>query len=178
MRVSRLPYSLAGQLITALLGGVMAIGAPGCNGFTLNIGSGADKDMYGRAVVNNGTVNWSAGYLRGGQGTVFTNAAGATFNDQNAPGYTMYNAWGGTFYFQNNGTYVRNVGGTTYFDIPFNNAALVDLKQGNLEFRAGGTLSASGSMAAAANTNVFFRTDYTIANGSALTGAGNYWLTG
>ncbi|MBI5763750.1 MAG: hypothetical protein HZA51_09535 [Planctomycetes bacterium] len=53
MRVSRLPYSLAGQLIIAVLGGVMAIGAPGCNGFTLNLGSGGGPLTNGLGFLLN-----------------------------------------------------------------------------------------------------------------------------
>jgi hypothetical protein len=64
MRVSRLPYTVAGQLITALLGGVMAIGSPGCNGFTLNVGSGGlVTDSLG-FLLNNDTSSDLLGALR------------------------------------------------------------------------------------------------------------------
>ncbi|MEK6642614.1 MAG: hypothetical protein AABZ08_01795 [Planctomycetota bacterium] len=64
MRVSRLPYSLAGQLTTALLGGVMAIGAPGCNGFTLNIGSGGVVTNSLGFLLNTDTSSDLLGALR------------------------------------------------------------------------------------------------------------------
>ncbi len=150
------------------------------SGATLNIATGSDHDLSARSITNNGTVNWTSGYIRGGQGSVFTNSVGAVFNDRNASGYTFHvpGGYGGNFTFENQGIYSRDAAGTTFFDIPFNNSGTVDLAQGSLEFRAGGTLDAVGTMTAARGTNIYFRTDYTVRSGSSLLGAGDYWLTG
>ena len=145
----------------------------------LTLGSGANHDFNGGTIVNQGTVNWLNGYIRSGSGGSFTNAAGATFNDFNASSYTVHNpGWGGSFVFTNDGTYVRNAGGTTHFDIPFNNNGTVSLLQGDIQFRAGGTLTASGLISAASGTNVYFTNGYSVSNSASLTGAGTYRLTG
>ena len=52
------------------------------------------RDFNARAVINHGTVNWNSGYIRSGNGGSFTNAAGATFNDFNAPSYPINNPFG------------------------------------------------------------------------------------
>ncbi len=136
------------------------------------------RDFNLRDIVNLGTVNWHSGYIRGGHGSTFTNAAGANFNDFNAPGYTINNPFGGTFTFLNQGTYTRNATGTSYFDSPFDNHGTIILTQGDLQFRGGGTLATGGTINAASGTNVYFTNSYSVANASSLLGAGTYWLTG
>ncbi len=118
-------------------------------GTILNLVSGNHKDFDSRTIRNEGTVNWNAGYLRSGNGGSFTNAAGATFNDHNASGYTVHNPFGGTFTFTNAGTYVRSVGSTTAFDVPFVNTGTLRAEAGTLRFNStftntGGTLVAAG----------------------------------
>ena len=147
-------------------------------GTVLNLVSGNSKDFDSRNIVNRGTVNWQLGYLRAGHGSVFTNAAGGTFNDQNASGYTVHNPFGGTFTFVNDGNYVRNVGGTTSYDTPFNNNGVVNLQQGDIQIRQGGTMSATSVVNAAAGTNLYFTNDYTLLSGSQFSGAGNVSQTG
>ena len=151
-------------------------------GTTLNLTYANDttRDFYGRGIVNNGVVNWTNAYLRGGQGSSFTNAAGGVFNDFNASGYSVYNpSWGGTFVFTNDGTYIRNAGGTTYFDTTFNNNGSVQLQRGDLQIRQGGAMSATGNLLAAPGTNVYFTGNtFTVANAASLSGSGTYWLTG
>ena len=144
----------------------------------LTLGNGANHDLNGGTIVNQGTVTWNDGYIRGGTGATFTNADGATFNDLNASGYTVHNpGWGGSFVFTNNGTYVRNTTNTTYFDVPFTNNGTVSLLQGDIQFRAGGTLASAGTITAASGTNVHFTNGFTIADGSSLGGAGTFRLT-
>ena len=43
-----------------------------------------------------------------------------------------------TAVFVNNGTYNRNVTGTTYFDTAFNNNGTLNLQQGDIQVRQGG----------------------------------------
>ena len=146
-------------------------------GAALSMATGNHHDFNARNIVNNGTTTWTSGYIRAGSGSTFTN--NGTFSDLNAGSYSFHvpGEFGGTFSFTNNGSYVRNAGGTTYFDIPFDNNSTLELKQGNVEFRAGGTSSATGKIDAVAGTNVYFRNNYTIQNGASLAGLGNYWLT-
>jgi hypothetical protein len=114
----------------------------------LTLGSSADHDFNGGTIVNQGTVNWLGGYIRSGSGGTFTNAAGATFNDLNASGYSVHNpGWGGSFVFTNDGTYIRDVGNTTYFDIPFVNAGTLSLRQGELRLNTSNTFQSSGTLA-------------------------------
>ena len=145
---------------------------------TLNLTTGNSKDFAYRAIVNRGIVNWTSGYLRGGHGATFTNAAGATFNDLNTSGYTVHNPFGGTFTFVNDGTYVRDVPGTTNFDAPFNNSGTLTLSLGSLQVRQGGTMSATSVVHAAAGTTLTFTASYTLLAGSQLGGAGTYTQTG
>ncbi|MBI5772031.1 MAG: PEP-CTERM sorting domain-containing protein, partial [Verrucomicrobia bacterium] len=144
----------------------------------LNLVSGNSKDFDFRSITNNGTVNWQLGYLRAGHGSVFTNAAGATFNDQNGSSYTVHNPFGGTFAFVNNGTYNRNVGGTTGFDTTFDNHGTINLQQGDLQLRAGGTMGASSVVNATTGTSLFITNSYTLLAGSQFLGAGGFTQTG
>ena len=148
------------------------------SGATLNLAGTGSKDFNQRAIVNEGTVNWTPSYLRAGQGASFTNAAGGTFNDLNSANYTVYNPFGGTFAFTNNGTYVRNVSGTTYFDTTFNNHGTVNLQQGDMQIRQGGTMGATSVVNASAGTTFYFTNDYTLADGSVLNGPGTFYQTG
>jgi fibronectin-binding autotransporter adhesin len=148
-------------------------------GTVLNLVSGANKDFNARTILNQGTVNWHQGYLRSGNGGSFVNAPGATFNDLNASSYTVHTGFAGDggFTFVNQGNYVRNVAGTTYFDTTFNNSGTVTLSQGDIQIRQGGTLTATGVIQAAANTNLYLTNDYTVLAGSQFTGAGSFTHT-
>ena len=120
-------------------------------GTVLNLTAGHDsyRDFSGRGIVNQGVVNWQSAYLRGGNGSSFTNAAGATFNDQNASGYTIHNPFGGTFAFTNAGTYVKSTSGTTQVQVPFTNTGTLLAQAGTLAFtttftNTGGSILAAG----------------------------------
>src|SRR6185369_7260658 len=108
------------------------------------------RDFNGRAIVNNGTVNWGSAYIRGGNGSTFVN--NGTFNDTQTQGWTIHNpnfgGTAGTFTFANNGS--------------------VSVLHGALQFRAGGTLAPAGSISAASGANVYFTNGYTVNNGSSL----------
>jgi len=143
---------------------------------TIDAATSDGRDFTGREIVNQGTFNWNAANLRSGNGGKFTNAAGATFNDRNGAGYAVQNTSTGTFVFTNDGTYTRAAAGTTAIDATFDNNGSVDLQQGALELRGGGTMSAHGTMAAAKDTNVYFKNGYTLEDGAALHGQGAYWL--
>src|SRR6185312_9482039 len=79
--------------------------------------------------------------------------------------------------FVNDGRYVRQGADFTYFDVPFNNNGVLSVLSGDVMFRGGGTMSATGAIQAASGTKVYFSNDYTIADGVSLTGEGSYLLT-
>ncbi len=144
------------------------------SGVSLEISGGSYHDFNATTITNHGTVNWLTGYLRSGNGGAFINHG--TFNDRNASGYSIHNpsfgGTAGTFSFINHGTYTRDVGGTTYLDTPFDNHGAVNLQQGDLQLRAGGTMSATSVVNAAAGTTLYFTNNYTLQTGAQFTGAG------
>lgn len=150
------------------------------NGSSLAIGTTSDHDFSGRAITNNGTVNWSAGRLRSGNGGTFVN--NATFNDSTATSTDVNNDYGGTtaaFTNSAGATYAKSGAATTrFYNVAFNNSGAVNVHSGTLEIHGGGTNSSTGTISADAGANVVFSNDYTLANASALTGAGNFSLTG
>ncbi len=148
------------------------------SGASMTLYTTGNHDLNGRILQNNGTINWSLGYLRGGNSATLTNASGATFNDQNASGYSINNPFGGIFSFINNGTYTRNVGSVTYFDVPLYNNATVNLQQGTIQLRADGTMSATSVVNASAGTNLIFTNNYTLETGAEFKGDGTIKQTG
>jgi hypothetical protein len=145
-------------------------------GTLLVIDNGGYKNFSGRSITidSGGTVRWESGYLQGGQGSVFTNDG--TFADRNASGYSIVSAQtsghGGSFTFVNRGTYVRDVGSTTYFTAPFENYGTLTLAAGNIELKGGGTMAATSLVDTAAGTHLYLRGDYTIVEGARFTGTG------
>ena len=63
---------------------------------TLTVSSGNDHDYLSRAIVNNGTVNWTGGQLRTGDGGTITNngqwndSAPLSFHKNVAPGLSAF----------------------------------------------------------------------------------------
>ena len=144
---------------------------------TINISGGNDHDFSARAVANGGTVNWSGGRLRSGNGGTFTN--NGTFND--SASNDVNNDLGGTSLVFTNAagaTYNKTAAGQTNFYVPFNNSGTVNVNAGTLNLNGGGTLSSGASLNAASGANVVFSNSYTLGNASALTGAGNFTVTG
>jgi len=109
-------------------------------GDTLNIVSTADHDIGTRAVVNNGTVNWSAGRVRGGgsltNNAVWSDAATATIN-ADFGAYSFVNSSGAS--------YVKTTG-TTNFNVGFNNSGSLLVSGGTLNLAAGGTFTSGSSV--------------------------------
>lgn len=114
--------------------------APGATlAITPNSGGGAfDHDFNGRAIVNNGTVNWQAGagQLRSGSGGTFTN--NAAFNDSASS--VVNSAYGGAsllFTNSGNGTYTKSASGTTRFDTPLRQQRQRRRSRGHLSAQCG-----------------------------------------
>ncbi len=142
---------------------------------TLNILASADHFLNSRAIVNNGTTNWSGGgSLRGWDGASFTN--NGQFNDQNTTGAALYPTFNNNFTFTNasSGTYTKSGSATTIFSIGFNNAGTVNVQAGVFNLSGGGTNS--GSFVTTSGAVTQFDADYILSAGSSLTGTGDYLL--
>ncbi|MBL9211524.1 MAG: PEP-CTERM sorting domain-containing protein [Opitutaceae bacterium] len=109
-------------------------------GDTLNIVTGADHDFGSRTVVNNGTVNWTDGRVRGG-GSLTNNA---TWNDTAS---STINADFGAYAFVNSSgaSYLKTTG-TTNFNVGFNNSGTLLVSGGTLNLAAGGTFTSGSSV--------------------------------
>lgn len=152
--------------------GIATVGASG----TLNIQGATNHDFRGHTMVNNGTVNWQAGYIRSGDGGTFTN--NATWNDS-ADGYSINNDYGGTggttFINAATGTYTKTAGSTTFADGTLVNNGTISVTGGTLTLN-GGTLN-NNSTIGSSGTGVVQLTSGTLtANGTINTQ--NFLLNG
>ncbi|HET7670097.1 MAG TPA: LEPR-XLL domain-containing protein, partial [Burkholderiales bacterium] len=75
-------------------------------GATLNITTGSTHDLNARTLVNQGTVGWLGGHMRGGNGAVILNE-GLWLSDSPNP-YSMHSFGGTAPTFDNRGTF-RNI---------------------------------------------------------------------
>jgi hypothetical protein len=127
------------------------------------------KFLRGGARFNNaGTVAFSATDLRAGEGAVFNNLSGGSFDIQ-GNAFFSGNLVGGTqATFNNAGTAIRSTGtGTATMQITFTSTGTVDIKTGILSFSLGYTQQTSSS-----NVGI------TISGINAGTGFGQHRTTG
>ncbi len=146
-------------------------------GSTLKISTAADHNFNSRALVNNGTVNWTGGNLRSGNNGSITN--NAAWNDASTD--QQFNAaFGAAFSFTNatTGTYTKSATGQTSFFVPFNNSGALVLTTGRVNLQGGGSFSSTGSANADSGTTVYFNSNFAIADASLLAGSGDYVLVG
>ncbi|HNC24004.1 MAG TPA: hypothetical protein PLU52_07340, partial [Opitutaceae bacterium] len=145
---------------------------------TLDITTFADHAFNGQNVLNNGIVNWQAGYLRSGYNAVFTNSTSGTFND--SADSHLDNPFGGgySFTFQNDGVYNKTGTGTTMVETYFNNTGTVSIQAGTFSLSGGGGSSGSAVFSAASGAYIIFTNSYTLGAGTTLTGAGSFQQTG
>ena len=120
------------------------------SGGMLNISTTSAHDFDQHAIVNNGTVNWTAGQVRTGDGGTITN--NNQWNDSASSDFVFIS--GGTapvFTNAAGGNYTKTGAGTTTVgsSFTFNNAGTITVSAGTLTFNgafsnAGGTLNALG----------------------------------
>ncbi len=141
------------------------IGATGASpgAFNANGGlslAGSTKTLNGRTLNNTGAAMWTAGQLSTGNGSVFNNQLGATF-DTNFDGSFLNNQGGlGTSIFNNVGTFTKSAGGgTTTFGSTFNNTGTVDVQSG--------TLTLSGAVTQHSGTDLIGGT-WNVSNGAII----------
>ncbi len=146
------------------------------NSATLAVENTIDHHFNGRSIVNHGTIAWSNGNLRsasgGGienHGVIVNSAAGATDLTDNGGGFAFSNATGGQI--QKTGT-----GTMRFTNVALNNAGDFAVADGDLELSGGGTNS--GTLSAAAGTEVRFTSHYNVAAGGVLNGAGKFRIIG
>ena len=119
-------------------------------GSTFNVAGTADHDLNTRTFVNQGTLNWTGGRLRSGNGGSITNeglwhdlgtsALGGTSTGASA----FKNDYGGAFTFTNTAgaTYHKSgTGLTTFQDVGASNAGEIHTDAGTLSFVAGLSLA-------------------------------------
>jgi hypothetical protein len=174
------PLSLAGGVVNGA--GALTLAGPatwasgtfGGTGSTdvnagLTIDTAGAKSLTQRTINNRSTTTWAAGQVNTGSAAEFVNAAGATFNNT-FDGSWLYNLGGGFTSFTNLGTFDKTAGaGTTVFTTAFDNAAVVNVNSGTLQFAAGGTNSGAFAIAPAA-TLQFAGSTYTLNSGTTISG--------
>ena len=153
-------------------GGITTIASDGL----LAVTSSSDHNFNSRGIVNNGVVNWQAGYLRAGDGATFTNGAAGVFNDT-ASSHIDDPYAGTALVVTNNGTYNKLAAGITYLDVPFVNTATVNVAAGEFRLNGGGSNAGTGVFSTSLGATTLFNSSYTLANGSILSGAGAHQLT-
>jgi hypothetical protein len=105
-------------------------------GGTFNIVNTAPISLSGRTFENQGAAIWYTGGILDMTGGVFTNDAGALFTLESP---ATFESGGGTPRFDNAGTFVPALGGTTGFSaVAFNNYGTVDFQAGTLSLAGGG----------------------------------------
>ena len=142
----------------------------------LTVTSANVHDFNGRALINNGTVNWSDGQIRSGNSGSITN--NAAWND--TASNSLNNAYGGapwTFTNASNGTYTKSAPGTTTFSMPFVNQGSVSVTAGTLLISAGGS-SSGGLFSTGLGAFLDFSSGYSLGNTITFAGTGTARLTG
>jgi hypothetical protein len=143
--------------------GTVTITAPA----RLEIATAAIHDFNQRAVVNAGTIAWTEGALRTGNGGSLLNQTGAVFIDSASSSF--FAGYGGNFTFTNQGTYLKTAG-TSEIQVPFVNAGSILVSGGSLRFTSTYTNS-GGSFSVASVAAVRFDQGLSLGTG-ARTGTG------
>jgi Domain of unknown function DUF11/PKD-like domain len=145
----------------------------------LNIGGGATfnllttggRSLSQRFINNAGTTNWNGGNISGGQGAVFNNQTGASFNIAGT-GSWFFNLGGTNTAFNNDGTVTKTSSGTTTLNPAFHNDGIVDINAGTLDLGGGGTND--GTYNVPSGSTLFFGGGaHTFNAASSIAGAGN-----
>ncbi len=122
-------------------------------GATLNLSGGSTKSLR-RSINNAGTTTWSGGGINSGDGAVFTNQSGGSFNIQSDQ-FWSFNLGGGAVQLANQvgGIVTKSsTGGTTTFaGVAFNTSGTVNANSGTLAFNGGYTQTAGATHLAGGN---------------------------
>ncbi|MFA5263675.1 MAG: hypothetical protein WC378_07590, partial [Opitutaceae bacterium] len=156
----------------SLTGGELVISS----GAQLLISGPSVKDFRQHQITNQGTINWTGGELRSGDGGTITNQAGATFNDATTANYYFSNYYSGVYDFVNQGTYNKTGTSTTSVYAKLVNSGAMNIQAGELQLSGGGQTDATGSFNVSSGAKLMFVADYSVADASDLLGSGAYQL--
>jgi filamentous hemagglutinin len=135
---------------------------------TLTIAGTNDHDFVGRAIVNDGMVNWSAGRIRSGSGGSITN--NGVWNDATS-GYAINSDYGGSTSLVNATTGIYNkTGGTTTVIMPVTNAGVINVTGGTLALQS--SFASTGTVAVGPGATLTSTSPLAFSAGSLLTGSG------
>jgi hypothetical protein len=160
--------TLTGTGTLKILGG----GSLDIVGAVLHDFSRADGNSSGGRIIENaGTVRWTAGDVRGGDGAAFNNLATGVV-EIGGSGSFGYNGSYNQPTFANAGTLRKTAGATTTFSsIGVTTSGLVDVQAGSLAFTSAVTSNGS-RFQAAASTSIAFSGGQTFNTGTQFTGTG------
>jgi hypothetical protein len=133
------------------------------------IAGGGNHDLERRLLVNDGTVVWEAGNLRGGSGTAYTN--NGLWLDQTVANAEFNRAYGGhDGEFLNTGTYRKSTDTVTTFAHTLRNQGLFDLQAGTLRLAGASTFETGSQVTVATGALLDLQGAHVIADGVTLTG--------
>jgi autotransporter-associated beta strand protein len=141
-------------------------------GRTLTMNTVSSKGL-GRTLVNNGTINHSAGALQFLGGGTLVNNAGKHYN---LTGAAQMPATGSNNAINNAGVFAKDTATTVNIQAAFNNTGALNLIQGILNLDGGGTNT--GARNILLGTTLDYRASYTHGAGSTLAGSGSVNLEG
>ncbi|GAB5559852.1 MAG: hypothetical protein SynsKO_14990 [Synoicihabitans sp.] len=144
-------------------------------GSTFTIADSSGNFIENRTLINDGTMEWTAGNIAGGAGSSLTN--NLTFNDSADAAFYSWVAGTNSFTNASTGTYNKTGPGTTEFDAPFNNDGVVNVDAGKLALDGGGTNSAGALFDVAAGATLQFHSNYVITDAADLVGDGTFKLS-
>lgn len=137
------------------------------SGTTANLTTSGTKGL-GRTLVNNGTINHSAGALRFLGNATLSNSSGRTYA---ISGTAQITSAGTGNSISNAGVFRKDASVTVTIAITFNNTGALNLVSGILNLDGGGTNS--GARNILSGTTLNYRASYTHAAGSTLAGSGS-----
>jgi len=105
---------------------------------------GHTLDLYGGQLINNGTLSWTGGQMRTGNGSIINNLANGIINL--TPNSVASADFGGTYVFNNAGQVTMTGSGTATIGDTFNNSGTLDVESGTVDLNGqfnltGGTLN-------------------------------------
>ncbi len=160
------PFNLSGGSVGGVYGGYQPGAMVECNGGSIS----GSFNMFSTAIINTGTLAWTANPIFMYGNTLVTNLAGATINAANA-------AWlnYGSSALGNAGR--LNIWANGQATVSLLNSGTVNVNSGTLSLDGGGTNN-NAMMVASGGTLQFGGGNYTVGAGGSVTGAGTFQVSG